>query len=370
MIATFNARNIAMLEEMGYEVHAACNFNDRSAWTDEQAYAIKKQLVELGAILHQIDFPRKPYHPVLLTKSYRQISELIKEIPFELIHDQSCVSGILGRFCCRKSKIKFIHTCHGLYYFKGGPIYNWIFYPFEKLCSRWTDVLITINGNDYEFTKKHMSAKKTVYMPGVGIDTDYYKNTVIDKAKMRRELGIPENAFVVLSVGELNSNKNHEIILRAIKSMNMEDVYYVINGDGVLREHLKKLAESLGLSDRFILTGNVKNVNEYYKMADVFAFPSKREGLGLSALEAMAAGLPIITSNKNGINDYSKDGVTGFVHEPDDEEGYKEALVELYNSPELRKNMGTTNEERVLHFSKKSTDDVMREVYGDILNSV
>ena len=357
-----------MLEEMGYEVHAACNFMDRSSWSDEEIENIRKQLIEMNVKLHQIDFPRKPYHPVLLVKAYRQISKLLKSMPFVMLHNQSPVSGILGRFCCRKRPIKVINTCHGFFFFKGCPIYNWIFYPFEKKCSRWTDVLITINKNDYEFAQKHMRAKKTMYIPGVGIDNEYYSDTLIDNFKMRKNLGIPKDSFVVLSVGELNKNKNHEIILKAIKTMGVDDVYYVINGDGELREHLSDTAKSLGLADRFIMTGNVKNVNEYYKMADVFAFPSKREGLGLAALEAMASGLPIVTSNSNGINDYSKDGVTGFVLDADDENGFALALKKLYDSSELRKEFGKENMVRVLDFGEKTTDAIMFEVYSDVVS--
>lgn len=367
MIASFNSRNIRILKEMGYEIHAACNFEDRSAWTEEEAENIRTKLKNLDVILHQIDFPRKPYHPLLLAKSYRQLAKLLKEIPFDMLHNQSCVSGILGRFCSRKKGIKIIHTEHGFYYFVGGPLYNWIFYPFDRICSRWTDALITINKDDYEFAQKHMRAKRTVYIPGVGINTDYYGNTVIDRKKMRESLNIPEDAFVVLSVGELNRNKNHEIILRAAADMNKDNVYYVINGEGEMREHLLDIAKSVGMSEKFILTGNVKNVNEYYKMADVFAFPSKREGLGLAALEAMAAGLPLVTSNKNGINDYAKDGVTGFMIDPDDEKGFTEALEEMYSSLELRKSVGKNNAERVQAFSEQRTDKIMEEVYRDVM---
>ncbi|MBR4721092.1 MAG: glycosyltransferase family 4 protein [Clostridia bacterium] len=369
MITKFNTRNIRILQKMGYKIHAACNFDDRSAWTDEEAENIRKTLLDLDVTLHQIDFPRKPYHPILLVKSYKQLKKLLKTEDFEMMHNQSCVSGILGRICCRKKDIKIIHTEHGFYYFVGGPIYNWIFYPFDKMCSKWTDALITINRDDYEFAKKHMYAKKTVYIPGVGIDTEYYGNTVIDKTKMREALNVPKDAFVVLSVGELNKNKNHEIVLRAIAVTNKSDIYYVINGEGEIRDYLAEVAKSVGMSDRFLLTGNVKNVNEYYKMADIFAFPSKREGLGLAALEAMAAGLPLVTSNKNGINDYATDGVTGFMSEPDDLNGFKNAIEKLYESKSLREEMAKNNIERVKDFSEQRTDEIMTETYRAVMGN-
>jgi len=367
MIVVFNIRNIKMLQKMGYTVHAACNFDDRSAWTDEQIEEYKTILKENNVTMHQIDFPRKPYHPILLFRSYVQIKKLLKEYTFVMMHNQSCVSGILGRIACKKHKMKIVHTEHGFYYFVGGPIVNWIFYPFDKICSYITDTIITINQDDTAFAKKHMRAKNVAYIHGVGIDIDYYNNTVIDKAKMREELGIPENAFVVLSVGELNENKNHSVILKAIACLEKKDIYYIICGEGVERDNLQQLARDLGIEDRFILTGLVKNVNEYYKMADIFAFPSKREGLGLAALEAMASGLAIITSNKNGINDYAEDGKTGFMYEPGDVQGFSKGIMTVYNDRDLLEKFGKYNKKQVLSFSNDEADKVIKGVYTEVL---
>ena len=370
MIVVFNLRNIRMLQEMGYEVHAACNFKDLSAWTEEKIQEYRHILTDMSVVMHQIDFPRKPWHPLLVCRSYRQIRDLLKKEHYTMMHNQSCVSGIVGRVACHGLNLKIIHTEHGFYYFKGGPLINWLFFPFDKICSCWTDSIIVINHEDYNFAKHYMSAKNYVYIPGVGINTKFFSNTIVDREKMRNQLRIPANAFVVLSVGELNINKNHSVILKAISELNHDDIYYVINGEGSERDNLIKLSDKLGMGKRFILTGNVKNVNEYTKMADVFAFPSKREGLGLAAIEAMAAGLPIITSNKNGINDYSIDGVTGFKCEPDDIDDFAKAILKLYNSNELRERMGVHNCYYSFKFDISKVDEIMLKTYNELLNEI
>lgn len=367
MIVAFNSRNIRMLQEMGYTIHAACNFNNRSAWTDEEADKLVRQLQAMNVKLHQIDISRKPWHPLALVKSYKQIKKLVRGNTYCMMHNQSCVSGIIGRIAYRKSGMKIIHTEHGFYYFKGGPLINWIFYPFDKLCSRWTDVLITINKDDYEFSKKHMRAKRCVYIPGVGIDTAYYHDTAINRAAFRARLGIPENAFVIISVGELNENKNHRVIIEAVSQLNAPEAYYLICGEGSAHEQLQRLIQERQLEGKVILTGNVNNVNEYLKAADVFVFPSKREGLGLAALEAMASGLPLLCSNRNGINDYAQNGETGYMYEPDDVDGFSEGITKLMENESLRRKFGAYNSERAKQFGREAADTIMKKTYMEVL---
>ena len=370
MVVAFNMRNIKMLQDMGYTIHVACNYFEKSAWTDEKLKEYRDVLEENNVVMHQIDFPRKPYNPFKLIKSYIQTRKLLKEVDFEMMHNQSCVSGILGRIAGRKHDMKILHTEHGFYYFKGGPLFNWIFFPFDLLCSYFTDTIITINKDDTKFCEKYMKSKKKVYIPGVGIDIDYYFNTEINKSIMREELGIPKDAFVVLSVGELNENKNHSAILKAISKSKYKNIYYVICGEGVERENLYNLASKLNMTDRFLLVGQKQNVNEFYKMADVFTFPSKREGLGLAALEAMASGLPIITSDRNGIDDYAENNKTGLMCPPDDIDGFCKAIETIYEDKELRDRFSLYNIEKSKDFSHHKTDNIMKKVYKEAISNI
>jgi glycosyltransferase involved in cell wall biosynthesis len=212
-----------------------------------------------------------------------------------------------------------------------------------------------------------MKAKRVVYIPGIGIDTDYYENTVIDKDKKRGEFGIPMNAFVILSVGELNQNKNHIVIINAIEKLNNENIYYVICGEGTEKNSLLSIIEEKKLDRQVVLTGLRYDVNEFYKMADLFAFPSKREGLGLAALEAMASGLSLVTSNKNGIKDYAKDGETGYMCEPDDVDAFAEAIKKMMSSQELREEFGQHNKTVAKDFGEITVDKIMKQIYIDVM---
>ena len=126
--------------------------------------------------------------------------------------------------------------------------------------------------------------------------------------EIRKELGIPLDAKVILSVGEVNMNKNHKIGIKALAKLNDPNVYYVICGRGPLMEAHKELAQSLGVGDRVILTGYRTDVADFYKMADIFLFPSFREGLPVAVMEAMASGLPVIATKIRGSSDLVQQG--------------------------------------------------------------
>src|SRR5699024_9702226 len=102
------------------------------------------------------------------------LQKLANSESYDIVHTQSPIGGALCRLAFRKNRkrgTKIIYQAHGFHFYKGGPISNWIFfYPIEKVCSYFTDTLITINHEDYELAKKKFHAKEVVYVPGVGID--------------------------------------------------------------------------------------------------------------------------------------------------------------------------------------------------------
>ena len=118
---------------------------------------------------------------------------------------------------------------------------------------------------------------------------------------MRKELGIPVNATVWLSVGEVNTNKNHKVVIQALPDFS--DTWYVLCGRGPLIDAYKKYAENLGVAERVIMAGYRTNVVDFYNMADVFVFPSFREGLPVALMEAMAVELPCVASRNRGTDD-------------------------------------------------------------------
>ncbi len=370
MIDQFNIPNIRLMKEMGYEVDVATNFLKGSTCNHEKIAALKETLKEMNVRCFQIDFSRNVLNIGENIKAYKQTKKIINENNYTLIHSHSPIGGFLSRIAARKARkrgTKVIYTAHGFHFYKGAPLMNWlIFYPIERISSRWTDVLVTITHEDYLLAQKKMYAKEVVYVPGVGINTAAFSPKEGDaaiNARKREELGVAMTDTVMLSVGELNKNKNHEIVLRAMAQLGRSDLHYVIAGRGALKEYLGQLAQELGISSQLHLLGFRTDVKELFKMADFFAHPSYREGLSVAVMEAMANGLPVICTEIRGNTDLIENSEGGYLFKPAEQDTAYQALKNIMESPD-RKTMGLCNLKKAERLDIKAVLETMRRIYA------
>lgn len=367
MIGLFNMDNINILQEMGYEIHVACDFTDRSVWDKKKVKELTEKLHSRHVKCHQIHFSRKIYHIGRHISAYKQLSDLFSANDFEFVHCHAPICSVITRYVAKKYGTKVIYTAHGFHFYKGAPFLNWLlFYPVEKYYSKYTDILITINSEDYNRAIKKFKAKKVYKIPSVGLDNERINVCNINIEEKRKELNIPENAFVLLSVGELSKRKNQKVIIEAVSKIRDDNIYYLLAGEGEQASVYQKLIDRLNMSDRIFLLGRREDVSELCKMSDVFVHPSIREGLGMAPLEGMAAGLPLISSNVNGINDYSVNGKTGYSCRPDDVNGFVRSIKKLKSNPELRKKMGEYNKNEALRFDVSVTKAIMTQIYKEL----
>ena len=295
-IMEFHIPYLKMLKEMGWETAVAAR-NDY----DDPADCV----IPYCDTFYDIPFERNPFNPGNI-KAYKMLKTVIDQGHYDIIHCHTPVGAMLARLAAkdsRKKGAKVFYTAHGFHFYKGAPLINWLaYYPVEKWLARKTDVLITITHEDYERAKKKFKAGRVEYVPGVGVDLNRFKKGDPEKASvLRSELGIPKDATVLLSVGEVNVNKNHKVIIEALPDF--PNAWFVLCGRGPLIEDHKKLAESLGVADRVIMTGYRTDVVDFYSMADIFVFPSLREGLPVALMEAMATELVCVAARNRGTDD-------------------------------------------------------------------
>lgn len=367
MIDQFNMKNIEVLIDLGYKVEVACNFKDGSTISNDRIIKLQNKLHNINVEIHHIPIPRNITAFNSIYSSYKLTKELIEFKRFDLIHCHSPIGGVIARIAnnkIRKHKARMIYTAHGFHFHKTAPIKNWlIYFPIEKALSKITDTLITINQEDYKRAKMSFNAKEIKYIPGVGVDLEKINEIKVNKKEYKKNLGIPEDAFVVLSVGEVNENKNHQVIIDSLSKINAKDIYYIICGIGPLKDNLIKLSFKKGLKERVKLLGYRTDVIELCKISDIFAFPSKREGLGLAALEAMATGLPLITSNVHGIVDYSINNKSGFSLSPTNIKGFKESIEKIYYNKDIKYEFYKNNLEYIKKFDVKNVAVEMKKIY-------
>ena len=287
---------------------------------------------EWGCKLFQISCSRSPLNKGNF-EAIQELKKLVSDNRYDIVHCHTPIAAACTRLACRNARkkgIKVIYTAHGFHFYQGAPLKNWLlFYPVEKLCSYFTDILITINKEDFEFAKREFPAQNIRYVPGVGIDVDRFAKTIIDIKNKRAVIGIPEHAYMLLSVGELNINKNHQIVLKALAQIKDTKIHYVIAGSGHQYSNLITLASQLGISNQVHLLGYRKDVAELYKSADVYLLPSLREGLNVSVMEAMASGLPCIISDIRGNRDLIDEGKGGFLVKSMDARAFAERIMNL-----------------------------------------
>lgn len=303
MIGQFNMNNINILINLGYEVHVACDWSDTSIWTEDKKNCLKKNLDNLNIKYYQIDYSRSVFNLRNHIVAYRQTLKLLQKYKYNFVHCHTPIASAIARLVCKKTNTKCIYTAHGFHFFEGSSLINWmIFYPIEKWLSKYTDILITINNEDYNRAKQKFFMKRLEYLPGIGININNIKNIVVDKDEMRKNLNISKENRVIISVGELSKRKNHEVVIKALK--NFENITYIICGQGVLYDYLQNLANKNHVDLR--LLGFRPDRIELVKISDAFIFPSFQEGLPVALMEAVACDIVCIASNVRGNTDLIK----------------------------------------------------------------
>lgn len=364
MIDQFNMSNIDILLSLGYEVHVACNFEQGNTCTKEKINQLKNKLEELNVKYYQINFTRAVYNIIQDVKAYKQVEKIMIENKYKFIHCHSPIGGVVGRLVCRNTKTKCIYTAHGFHFYKGAPLLNWlIYYPIEKWLSRYTDILITINKEDYNRAKNKFKMRTIEYIPGVGIDTEKFLLKNFDKQQYRKKLGYADNDFVILSIGELNKNKNHEIVLKAIAELKNSSIKYMIAGKGELKEYLIDMSKNLGISNQLQLLGFRQDIPELLNSSDLYILPSLREGLNVSLMEAMSAGLPIIASNIRGNVDLIKHKTTGLLFDSSDYNLLSLEISTIYTNAQLHEKISKENHKIIQKFDSKKINQIMINIY-------
>jgi len=361
-LLNFHIPFMKLLQGKDYEVHIATKLGNR-----------QQEFDDIGVIKHNVDFSRSPYSPKVF-KSLQQMEKLLKEIRFSLVHVHTPVAAFVTRLACQRTNTHpVLYTAHGFHFYKGAPVKNWLlYYNMEKLAAHWTDGLITINEEDYKAAQKFKLRKngKVFFVPGVGVDIVELEQRIasIDRSEKRKELGLSADAAVIITVGELNANKNHIQVLEALSKLNKTNFHYLIVGNGEDEQKLQKAVNELLLRDKVSFLGFRRDVPELLTASDVFILTSRREGLPKAVMEAMAVGLPIIATDVRGNRDLVKSGENGYLVPLGNVEQTAIAIERLINSENLRRSMGEKSKELVKQYDLQCILKEMEKIYDNILN--
>ncbi|MBQ2854027.1 MAG: glycosyltransferase family 4 protein [Oscillospiraceae bacterium] len=363
MMIQFLVPHVKYLAENGFRVEIACS--DVGGRMEEVRNALEGVVVAI----HVLRLERSPVNPRNFL-GYQDVRKLLKENRYDIIWTNEPVMGVVTRLAANKYRrrgTKVVYMCHGFHFFTGAGRANWlVYYPIERVMAYYCDAIITMNQEDFR-RAQNFGVKKVYKIPGVGVDTARFhlQNAPEIRLSKRRQLGIPEDACVLLTVGELTRRKNQEVVFRALKELKDPSVRYILCGRGDRLEYLQNLAKELGIEKQIHFMGYRLDVPEFYRMADCFVFSSIHEGLPFALMEAMESGLPIVASRIRGNVDLIDDGVGGILCDVHSSEQFCQALQKIMSMN--KEKMVQHNREKLKDFDLCRTRVLIAQTLNGIL---
>ncbi len=331
------------------------------------------------------------YNAVLIPSLVRKISPfydfsafrwLLREFrrtKFDVVHTHTSKAGVIGRAAAHYAKgiPNIIHTPHGTIYTPNGNIpgvpdlgfYKKMLIGADRVSGRWGNFLTVLSRNEYDISVKlGLSAPlKTVIIPN-GIELSKFQSNSQRRIESRNSLGLSEDELLILCVGRIADEKGHSVLIEAFrKLLSMEKcsqkVRLGIVGDGPLKETLEKANGDLVRTGKLVFYGHANDVSKYLSASDIFVLPSFYEGFGIAALEAMAAGLPVIASEVGGLPELLENNLNGYLVPAGNPCRFCDAMYELISKHDLIVEMGNANRIKANNFTFDKMLDKYYELY-------
>lgn len=352
MMVQFLIPHVKNLVENGFEVEIACsNVGGRMN-------EIKHILTGYVKHCYYVRLHRSPVS-IDNFNGYRDLKRIIVQGNYDIIWTNEPVMGVVTRLAAEKARkqgTKVIYMVHGFHFFNGAPVINWIlFYPIERIMASKADMIVTVNHEDYRRAKK-MHVNQVEYIHGIGINTERLSSEG-KKGDIRKELNLSKEAFLILSIGELNKNKNQKVIIEAIAKIGDPDIHYILCGKGTELDKLRALVKKYHLEYNVHFLGYRTDVVDICSQCNLYVMPSYREGLPVSSLEAMYCGLPLIVSDIRGLKDIVVQGVNGYLCKSNDIDDFTRKILLLRRDKILCDSYSCKNRENVkpycINYTKK-----------------
>ncbi len=362
-LTNFHVPYMQYFKDNGCEVHIACGSGTPPTCVDRH---------------HEIAFERSPFKPSNLG-CYRKLKSIIDVNAYDIIHCHTPVVGVLTRLAARAARKKgtvVIYTAHGFHFYQGAPpITAAVFRVVEKWLSRHTDILITINAEDYASAQRYgfKPARGIYKVPGVGVNgSRFLPQTDEKKQTARASNDIGMDAFVLIFAGEYSHDKNQQLLLHAVSLLKqaIPNILLLLPGRGHTQSELAQKAAELGVSGCVRLLGYRTDMETLLHTADVAVSSSVREGLGINLVEAMAVGLPVVATRIRGHADLITDGENGFLVDYKSPHELADKLLELYKSPQRRAEMARKAVELVQPFLLDNAKVETSRIYDTVLQGI
>ena len=273
-------------------------------------------------------------------KTIKGVRVLIKKYNPDIVYAHSSKAGAITRIADIGLKNYCVYNPHGwAFNMRCSAKKKAMYTAIEKVAAPFCDKIICISDAERQSAlKKKICREDKLQVIFNGVDIEAYENEVHGTVK-RKDMDIPEDAFVVGMVGRIGPQKAPDVFVKMAKQVKDEvpNAHFIIVGNGNQEDEIRKYAEDNGFSDNLHITGWVDNPMSYVELFDVACLLSRWEGFGLALPEYMMAGKPIVASRVDAIPNIIKDGENGLLVEVDDDIGASKAVLRILQEDELRK---------------------------------
>lgn len=343
-------------KDIGYEVHTASD-DDRKLDNVDKSFKLSIQ--------------RTPYS-LKNIKAIFELRKILKNNHYDIIHTHTPMGAVVTRIAAifaRKKGMKVIYTAHGFHFFKGCPFINYIlYYPIEKILSKYTDMIITVNLEDYDFAKKHFKTDIR-YIPGVGFNEEKFKYRLNKKEQIqfRKDIGLENNDYVITYVAEISKRKRQDYLLKVIARMDITDEKFLFIGDHSNNKRIVRKIKKYNLSNIVKVISFNDDISKYLDISDLIISVSKQEGLPLNIMEAMYKEKTIVVTNCRGNRDLIQSDINGVVIDLDNKQQLIDTITYLKNNNCVSKKYAVMNRKIVKDYSINQILPKMIKIYKELL---
>jgi glycosyltransferase involved in cell wall biosynthesis len=350
--------------------HAALNFlayrvgwiNENTEFENDVVCSDGPHLPKLGLPAERVTVMNIPrgMSPTGLAGLLRRVVGLLRARSYTIVHTHNSITGAIGRIAARLTGVPLvIHTTHGFHFHENmGAVRRAPYVAAERWLARCCDLLLCQNRQEMD------EIRKLGIRPRYGV---YHVGNGIDLRRFPPRLATPSNPRpVIFCNARFEAVKNHPMLFRALELLRRQghDPVVRLVGEGPLRERYEDDLRARGLTNAVEFLGYRYDIPALTAAADVAVLPSVKEGIPRALMEAMALGVPVVATDVKGTREVVADGQTGFLVPLDDAEAFANRMARLFQSPELREQMGSRGIARVReHFSEEQVVRRLVRVY-------
>ena len=276
---------------------------------------------------------------------------LIRQLDIAIVHTHGKGPGLYGRLAAWWTGTPAVHTFHGIHYANYSRIGRWLYLALERRLSRLSRTIINVSASQSVegLNLRLFTAEQSAVVVN-GIAPEEISRAISESPVRRDSLGLTADDVVLGSISRFDPIKRLEVLLAAVQRLvgRLPRVALLLVGAGAEEDRIRRLTIEMGLQARVIFTGFLEKPARVYAVLDLYVTASEKEGLPLSLVEAMCAGLAVVATDVPGHRDVVIHGETGLLVPPNDSAALADAIAELISDPIRRKAMGEAGRQRAL----------------------